>query len=175
MRGRPLEVALSGSPVSDHAAPDRGGDEDRRPPRTVREQHDRCDPTGNCGASPPRGWKPFTGLATNTEQRALPHSLPLFGLWLSPGATSGALREYSRALAEPSVIWLGLARGLGRRQRLRLVIVDAHTDVLLELVVREAQQPPFELVLRPGHDGVFERYWLPRLEAGKVAIQICPL
>jgi membrane dipeptidase len=55
------------------------------------------------------------------------------------------------------------------------VIVDAHTDVLLELVVRDAQQPRFELVLRPGHDGVFERYWLPRLEAGKVAIQICPL
>ena len=55
------------------------------------------------------------------------------------------------------------------------MIVDAHTDVLLELVVRGEGQPQFELVLRPGPDGVFEQYWLPRLEAGKVAVQICPL
>lgn len=55
------------------------------------------------------------------------------------------------------------------------MIVDAHTDVLLELVVREAEQPLFELVLRRGKAGVFERYWLPRLEAGGIGIQICPL
>jgi membrane dipeptidase len=55
------------------------------------------------------------------------------------------------------------------------MIVDAHTDVLLELVVREGEKPLFELVLRRGEAGVFERYWLPRLEAGGVGIQICPL
>jgi membrane dipeptidase len=55
------------------------------------------------------------------------------------------------------------------------VIVDAHTDVLLELVVRVGEEPLFELVLRQGRAGVFERYWLPRLEAGGVGIQICPL
>ena len=55
------------------------------------------------------------------------------------------------------------------------VIVDAHTDVVLELVVREDAEPSFELVLRPGEDGVFTRYWLPRLTAGGVGVQICPL
>jgi len=55
------------------------------------------------------------------------------------------------------------------------VIVDAHTDVLLELVVREGAEPPFELVLREGETGVFTRYWLPKLVAGGVGIQICPL
>jgi membrane dipeptidase len=55
------------------------------------------------------------------------------------------------------------------------MIVDAHTDVLLELVVREGEKPLFELVLRPGKAGVFERYWLSRLEAGGVGVQICPL
>jgi membrane dipeptidase len=53
------------------------------------------------------------------------------------------------------------------------VIVDAHNDLLLELVIRREQA--FELVLRRGHDRLFERYWLPRLEAGGVAVQICPL
>ena len=46
------------------------------------------------------------------------------------------------------------------------MVVDAHTDVLLEVVVDEG------LVLRPG---LFERYWLPRLVAGGVGVQICPL
>ena len=56
------------------------------------------------------------------------------------------------------------------------MIVDAHTDVLLELVVREGgAEPSFELVLREGEAGVFARYWLPRLVAGGVGVQICPL
>jgi membrane dipeptidase len=49
------------------------------------------------------------------------------------------------------------------------VIVDAHTDVLNELAVGDGE---LELVLR---EGFFERYWLPRLEAGGVGVQICPL
>lgn len=56
-----------------------------------------------------------------------------------------------------------------------VVIVDAHTDVLLELVVHDGAEPSFELVLRRGEAGVFERYWLPRLAAGGVGVQICPL
>jgi membrane dipeptidase len=52
------------------------------------------------------------------------------------------------------------------------VIVDAHTDVLLELVVRDGEPPEFELALR---GGVFEGYWLPRLTGGGVRVQICPL
>jgi membrane dipeptidase len=55
------------------------------------------------------------------------------------------------------------------------MIVDAHTDVLLELVVHAGAKPSSELVLRPGGSGVFSRYWLPRLEAGGVGVQICPL
>src|SRR5215213_9969220 len=55
------------------------------------------------------------------------------------------------------------------------MIVDAHTDVLLELVIREGEQPPFELLLRRGEAGVFKRYWLPRLTAADVGVQICPL
>jgi len=55
------------------------------------------------------------------------------------------------------------------------MIVDAHTDVLLELVIREGQKPSFELVLRCGEAGVFKRYWLTRLAAGDVGVQICPL
>jgi membrane dipeptidase len=55
------------------------------------------------------------------------------------------------------------------------MIVDAHTDVLLELVVRDGAEPSFELVLRHGEASVFERYWLPRLAAGGVGVQICPL
>ena len=55
------------------------------------------------------------------------------------------------------------------------MIVDAHNDVLLELVIRREQEEPFELVLRRGEERLFERYWLPRLEAGGVGVQICPL
>jgi membrane dipeptidase len=55
------------------------------------------------------------------------------------------------------------------------VIVDAHTDVLLESVVCDGPEPSFELVLRRGEAGVFKRYWLPRLAVGGVAVQICPL
>jgi membrane dipeptidase len=44
--------------------------------------------------------------------------------------------------------------------------------VFLELVVRNGDEPSFELALRPGF---FQRYWLPRLVAGGVGIQVCPL
>ena len=50
------------------------------------------------------------------------------------------------------------------------MVVDAHTDVLLQVAVGEDTR--FELVLRKG---LFERYWLPRLVAGGVGVQICPL
>jgi membrane dipeptidase len=55
------------------------------------------------------------------------------------------------------------------------VLVDAHTDVLLELVVHGDGEKSLELVLRPGDEGVFKRYWLSRLLAGDVGVQICPL
>jgi membrane dipeptidase len=55
------------------------------------------------------------------------------------------------------------------------VIVDAHNDVLMELVVRRREERSFELVLRRGEERLFERYWLPRLEVGGVGVQICPL
>jgi membrane dipeptidase len=55
------------------------------------------------------------------------------------------------------------------------VIVDAHTDVLHELLVRAGDEPSFELVLRRGEANVFTRYWLPRLTAGGVGVQVCPL
>jgi membrane dipeptidase len=55
------------------------------------------------------------------------------------------------------------------------VIVDAHNDVLMELVVRRREERSFELVLRCGEERLFERYWLPRLEVGGVGVQICPL
>jgi membrane dipeptidase len=55
------------------------------------------------------------------------------------------------------------------------MVVDAHTDVLLELVVGDGEKPSFELVLRCGEAGVFKRYWLPRLVGGDVGVQICPL
>ena len=55
------------------------------------------------------------------------------------------------------------------------VIVDAHTDVLLEVLVGPGENPSLELVLRHGPEGVFERYWLDRLEAADVGIQVCPL
>ena len=50
------------------------------------------------------------------------------------------------------------------------MIVDAHTDVVLELLVGSDED--LSLRLRPG---LFESYWLPRLEAGGVGIQVCPL
>ena len=55
------------------------------------------------------------------------------------------------------------------------MIVDAHNDVLLELVPVDGQASPGELVLRVGRERLFDRYWLPRLEASGVGIQICPL
>jgi membrane dipeptidase len=54
------------------------------------------------------------------------------------------------------------------------MIVDAFTDVLHELVVR-TDEPRLELYLRSAEAGAFELYWLPRLLAGGVGIQICPL
>jgi membrane dipeptidase len=56
---------------------------------------------------------------------------------------------------------------------LRVVIVDAHNDVLLELLVGVGGE--LELILPQGEDGLLERYWLPRLEAVGVGVQICPL
>jgi membrane dipeptidase len=53
------------------------------------------------------------------------------------------------------------------------VIVDAHNDLLLELVVQRSGG--LELVLPEGDEGLFERYWLPKLEAGGVGVQVCPL
>jgi hypothetical protein len=55
------------------------------------------------------------------------------------------------------------------------VIVDAHNDVLLELLVGAGEEPSLELVLPGGRDRLFERYWLPKLEAAGVGVQICPL
>jgi membrane dipeptidase len=55
------------------------------------------------------------------------------------------------------------------------VIVDAHNDLLLELVLRRDEEQPLELVLRRGEERLFERYWLPQLEAGGVGVQVCPL
>ena len=45
------------------------------------------------------------------------------------------------------------------------MIADAHVDLLLELAYREH---------RLGETEVFGRTWLPLLEAGSVALQICP-
>ncbi len=42
------------------------------------------------------------------------------------------------------------------------MIVDAHNDLLLELVRRSEEERPFE------------RYWLGALEAGGVGLQVCP-
>jgi len=55
------------------------------------------------------------------------------------------------------------------------VIVDAHNDLLLELVLSRQEGKFGDLVLRTGDERLFDRYWLPRLEAGGVGIQICPL
>jgi membrane dipeptidase len=43
------------------------------------------------------------------------------------------------------------------------VIVDAHNDLVLELVLRRHEPNPFRA------------YWLPKLRAGGVALQVCPL
>src|SRR4051794_24258857 len=51
------------------------------------------------------------------------------------------------------------------------MIVDPHCDVLFELLLDDAALPR-ELVLR---EGLLERHWLPRLEAGGVGVQVCPL
>jgi len=53
-------------------------------------------------------------------------------------------------------------------------IVDGFTDLLNEVVVR-GEDRSLELVLRRGRERLFERYWLPSLEAGGVGVQICPL
>jgi membrane dipeptidase len=43
------------------------------------------------------------------------------------------------------------------------VIADAHNDLLIELVHRRGEERPFE------------QYWLPKLAAGDVGVQVCPL
>ena len=45
-------------------------------------------------------------------------------------------------------------------------IADAHVDLLLELAYRER---------RLGETDVFARTWLPLLEEGGVALQVCPI
>ena len=55
------------------------------------------------------------------------------------------------------------------------MIVDAHNDLLLELVLSREEGKFGDLVLRTGDERLFDRYWLPRLEAGGVGIQVCPL
>jgi membrane dipeptidase len=42
-------------------------------------------------------------------------------------------------------------------------VVDAHNDLLLELVVRSDEENPFR------------EWWLPKLRAGGVVLQVCPL
>lgn len=49
------------------------------------------------------------------------------------------------------------------------MVVDAHTDVL------HFVDEDFELVLRHGEEGAFQRYWLESLLAGGVGVQICPV
>lgn len=53
------------------------------------------------------------------------------------------------------------------------MIVDAHNDILLEHVERPGSSP--DLVLRRGRERLLDGYWLPRLEAAGVGLQICPL
>ena len=55
------------------------------------------------------------------------------------------------------------------------MIVDAHNDVLLELAHRPRRGAVARARLRRGEERLFERYWLPRLEAGGVGVQVCPL
>ena len=43
------------------------------------------------------------------------------------------------------------------------MIVDAHNDLLLELALRREEENPFA------------RHWLPKLRAGGVALQVCPI
>jgi membrane dipeptidase len=43
------------------------------------------------------------------------------------------------------------------------MIVDAHNDLLMELVHRRAEERPFE------------RHWLPLLDEGGVGVQVCPI
>jgi membrane dipeptidase len=45
----------------------------------------------------------------------------------------------------------------------RVLIADAHNDLLLELVHRRLEERPFE------------RHWLPQLERGGVSLQVCPM
>jgi membrane dipeptidase len=77
------------------------------------------------------------------------------------------------------IAWLSLVAQSSttpvRLGRICTVIIDAHNDVLLELLVGPGGAPSLELVLRRGRDRVFDRYWLPQLEAGGVGVQICPL
>src|SRR3954453_21993702 len=51
------------------------------------------------------------------------------------------------------------------------MIVDPQCDGLFELLLDDAALAR-ELVLR---EGLRERHWLPRLEAGGVGVQVCPL
>lgn len=44
-----------------------------------------------------------------------------------------------------------------------IAVVDAHNDLLLELVLRDGEENPFATA------------WLPQLRAGSVAVQICPV
>lgn len=56
-----------------------------------------------------------------------------------------------------------------------LPVVDGFSDLLNETVVLRGENGSLDLVLRRGRERLFERYWLPRLEAGGVVVQICPL
>ena len=55
------------------------------------------------------------------------------------------------------------------------MIVDAHNDVLLELLVGSGEDPSLALALRRGRERLLERCWIPELEAGGVGVQVCPL
>jgi membrane dipeptidase len=55
------------------------------------------------------------------------------------------------------------------------VIVDAHNDLLLELILSREEGKFGDLVLRTGDERLFDRYWLPKLEEGGVRTQVCPL
>ena len=55
------------------------------------------------------------------------------------------------------------------------MIVDAHNDLLLELVLSREEGKFGDLILRTGDERLFDRYWLPKLEVGGVGIQVCPL
>lgn len=45
------------------------------------------------------------------------------------------------------------------------MIADAHNDLLIEVAWREDQ----------GEENPFAEHWLPKLEAGRVSLQVCPL